>query len=354
MKTRVALFLLIAAIVPSLNGCGNAPQQNTSTMTHSAARPTATLGRNSAPGYQEIRSNIARLLSEIQTAYATATPSTAEADTYEKDLTAYIGGLKGKKVDAWQGWVLEVLPGPQGSYTATIDMDEFYEVEPPLGFEYRGIRLIGLTDVVLSNLSKESAEKVSAGQKVEISGTIKGMEGLASDDTDKPAVDPSVRLAVILMESKVTPLKSENAGSSLADDYKSAVITLKHPVCGMASSHCYTYNLIVYGTGKVVYTEEDWSTGQVNRTETANVSEEKVRELVAEFDKIRYFSLKDDYSSYDMSDASSATTSITLGAKRKSTFHYHGDMSAPKELSDLESKIDELYKPTEATPTISP
>jgi len=38
----------------------------------------------------------------------------------------------------------------------------------------------------------------------------------------------------------------------------------------------------------------------------------------------------------------SAFTSLTIDGDKKTVRHYHGDLSAPKELTILENKIDEI------------
>lgn len=145
MKVRNPSFFLCAIFVLSLIGCGQNPQA-TPSPSRDSAKPISTHSLNAAPSYKEVRIGIARIWRASEAAYATATPVSDERG-YEKQLDDYAGKLKGKKVEAWQGWVLQTHEGTQGTYTITVDMDEYYEVDPPLGFEYRGIRLIGLADV---------------------------------------------------------------------------------------------------------------------------------------------------------------------------------------------------------------
>jgi hypothetical protein len=76
-----------------------------------------------------------------------------------------------------------------------------------------------------------------------------------------------------------------------------------------------------------------------------------VRKLIAEFERIDYFSLDD---KYDISnrkscpnaatDHSSAITSITIGGKSKQIHHYHGCEGNPilEKLTALEDKIDQI------------
>ena len=72
----------------------------------------------------------------------------------------------------------------------------------------------------------------------------------------------------------------------------------------------------------------------------ATISPEQVKELVAEFDRIHYFSFPN-FTDYDVTDMPSANTSITIHGMTKTVDHYYGDRDAPKELFELEAKIDE-------------
>jgi hypothetical protein len=61
-----------------------------------------------------------------------------------------------------------------------------------------------------------------------------------------------------------------------------------------------------------------------------------------EFEKADYFSLNDSYTKFGKSDMPSANTAISLGGQTKAIKHYLGDISAPKKLTELEDKIDEI------------
>jgi outer membrane protein assembly factor BamB len=141
-----------------------------------------------------------------------------------------------------------------------------------------------------------------------------------------------------------TAVQSE-ATRETPDDLRGVEMSLFQPVCGMGMISCYSYTLTVYGNGAVVYVEKEseWSgTPVVPFTKTYQVSEEKVRSLLAEFYKLDYFSLKDNYTRHDWTDCSSSTTSLKVGVSRKTIDHYHCDGSAPQGLSELEAKIDDI------------
>lgn len=115
------------------------------------------------------------------------------------------------------------------------------------------------------------------------------------------------------------------------------VITLERTVC---FGVCPEYKLTVYGNGTVVY--EGKSGVRIEGRRTIAISEEKVRQLLSEFSKIDYFSLNDSYEDFMATDMPSAFTSLTVDGKTKTVRHYHGDFNAPKELTELEDKIDEI------------
>jgi len=86
----------------------------------------------------------------------------------------------------------------------------------------------------------------------------------------------------------------------------------------------------------------------------AQIPIEKVAELIAEFERIKYFSLKDRYAKTEdgcrgvWTDQGGADTSITVNGKTKTIAHYHGcsyeplGLAYPTELTALENKIDEV------------
>ena len=120
-------------------------------------------------------------------------------------------------------------------------------------------------------------------------------------------------------------------------DLEEVVITLERTVC---FGVCPEYKLTIYGDGSVIY--EGTRFVMVEGKRTITISEEKVRQLLSEFKKIDYFSLNDNYEEFMATDMPSAFTSLTVDGKTKTVRHYHGDFSAPKELTELENKIDEI------------
>ena len=75
---------------------------------------------------------------------------------------------------------------------------------------------------------------------------------------------------------------------------------------------------------------------------TAKLPAAKLAALAEAFKRADYFALADKYESYDVTDHPSAITSYSDGKREKTIHHYHGDRSAPEQLSELEGRIDEL------------
>ena len=77
---------------------------------------------------------------------------------------------------------------------------------------------------------------------------------------------------------------------------------------------------------------------KITGTQTTQLSQDKIKQLVDEFYRIDYFSLKDEYTA-GITDLPTTITSITIDGKTKKVVNYYG---APKKLDELENKIDEI------------
>ena len=148
----------------------------------------------------------------------------------------------------------------------------------------------------------------------------------------KALVAITILIALMLIIVSCTPHQTPTPS-----DLKEVVITLERTEC---FGTCPVYRLTVYGYGAVIY--EGIRFAQVQGTIQTTISEEKIRQLVSEFQRVDYFSLRDSYEERNVTDMPSAFTSLTVDGKIKTVRHYHGDLSAPKELTELEDKIDEI------------
>ena len=146
-----------------------------------------------------------------------------------------------------------------------------------------------------------------------------------------------VSLILLIVPITATGCTGNQTATPASSDLEDVVITLERTAC---KGTCPVYKLTIYGSGTVIYEGKDYVTtkGKVEST----INEGKIAQLVAEFEKIDYFSLNDSYVERVITDAPSAITSITLGGETKSITHYHGDLNAPEELEELEDKIDEI------------
>ena len=114
------------------------------------------------------------------------------------------------------------------------------------------------------------------------------------------------------------------------------LITIERESC---FGSCPAYSAQIYADGTVIYV--GISDVKVTGKRQHKISETKVKELIAAFEKVNYFSLKDKYQSDEngmsMTDLPTTTTSISIKGKQKKVVNYY---CAPKELSELEDFID--------------
>lgn len=132
------------------------------------------------------------------------------------------------------------------------------------------------------------------------------------------------------------------------------MITLERTVC---FGTCPDYKLTITADGAVVF-----KGGRFVKKEGATIksaiSNDRLKQLMAEFDRVKFFSLEDNYSDNRRvcdelwTDNPSAFTSIRINGKSKTINHYHGcrGPKVPKELTELENKIDEIVNTAQWLP----
>jgi acetamidase/formamidase len=122
-------------------------------------------------------------------------------------------------------------------------------------------------------------------------------------------------------------------------------ITLERTAC---FGSCPIYKLAIASDGTITFVGERFTKTQ--GIATGRISASDFRRLVAEFEKIDYFSLPSDFSPGTkvcpqmVTDMPSAITSIRLKGKSKTVSHYYGcgDSGVLPKLTALENKIDEV------------
>lgn len=125
---------------------------------------------------------------------------------------------------------------------------------------------------------------------------------------------------------------------------KDTLITLERTVC---YGTCPSYKITIEANGAVTFEGRQFvkTVGSVKST----ISQQRLRELLAAFDKIGYFDLRDRYNEPEdgckqwATDNPSAITSIRINGKSKSVSHYYGcrGLNVLAELKKLEQAIDD-------------
>jgi hypothetical protein len=131
------------------------------------------------------------------------------------------------------------------------------------------------------------------------------------------------------------------------------VITLERTGC---FGTCPMYTLNIDAAGKVVF-EGKMYVKTEGRVES-KITEGQLQDLIAQFDRIKYFTLRDKYEDRKdgcptaWTDMPGAITSIKARGKYKSISHSYGCRERgaesplgrvfPRELTELEAKIDEI------------
>jgi len=139
-----------------------------------------------------------------------------------------------------------------------------------------------------------------------------------------------------------TPMTSPNENV-----FSDLVITMERTAC---HGTCPIYKLTINGDGNVIYQGQDFV--EIEGEQTASLSPAQIQDMVSAFEETKFFTLTD-YTNEDTTDSPTVITSITLNGKTKTVHHYYGDNSAPQELFDLESKIDEITNSKQWTDSVT-
>ena len=138
---------------------------------------------------------------------------------------------------------------------------------------------------------------------------------------------------IILLVVSLIYLYSQLTQPPKPTEFGDVLITLERTAC---FGTCPVYKLSISGDGKVVY--EGIRFVNITGTQTTQISQDKIKELVDEFYNIGYFALKDKYDA-PITDMPTTITSIAIDGRIKKVGNYYG---APKKLDELENKIDEI------------
>lgn len=169
----------------------------------------------------------------------------------------------------------------------------------------------------------------------------------------------SVLCAIVLMAAacqrgQVNTRATDLEAARIPED---ALITLERKPDFFSS--CPFYKLTISADGTVgieprAYNNEYKEKVVSGNIITSRISQEQLKQLISEFEKIDFYSLKntfDDPSKNNRNDcpthvfdSSTTVTSITINGKSKEVQHYHGcqGTQALAGLTNLENKIDEV------------
>ncbi len=133
------------------------------------------------------------------------------------------------------------------------------------------------------------------------------------------------------------------AGAQASSD-KTDTITLERTAC---FGTCPIYKVTITSDGSVSFQGVRFTKTQ---SATGKISRRAFRRLAREFEKIKYFSLPDDFTPGTkncpnvMTDMPSANTAIHLKGKSKTVSHYYGcgNSGVLPNLTALETKIDQV------------
>ena len=115
------------------------------------------------------------------------------------------------------------------------------------------------------------------------------------------------------------------------------IITLERTIC---CGRCPVYKLTIFGNGSVMYNGLEFVA--IAGRHAANISKDKIQQLIAAFKKAGFFSLNNSYVEFMGIEDPFVITSLTINGKKKRVRHYLGDRSAPRQLKILEDEIDKI------------
>lgn len=155
-----------------------------------------------------------------------------------------------------------------------------------------------------------------------------------------------VMITILLLTALCAMPPATARSQALQDiDLKNLLITMKQENhCGCISC-CPTYSVSITGDGTVTY--EGIDAVNVTGKQVYSIQIDQLEELVREFYRVDFFSLKDKYTFIDNGDgtrtfidhASPVTISITIKGRTKSVYDFFG---APEKLKELQKKIYEI------------
>lgn len=146
---------------------------------------------------------------------------------------------------------------------------------------------------------------------------------------------------------RALPLANPTAIPSSQEIPEDLVITLERTVC---YGICPSYKLTIKANGAVAFDGREFvkQKGLIH----SKISQDRVRSLVSEFEKTKFFSLRNSYSTTGdgcqevYTDHPSVTIAILMNGRTKQVRHYQGcrGISVLETLTNLETLIDKVVE----------
>lgn len=168
---------------------------------------------------------------------------------------------------------------------------------------------------------------------------------------EKDTIAPNSNASAVTPTPTSAPIKTERIS-----DARDVLITLERGAC---FGRCPQYKVSISGDGKVIF--EGKENTKVKGKAEAELTEDEVKMLVEEFDKIRFFDLNDRYDQTNCpnaaTDQSTVLISLKVGDKNRSISHYTGCVEGdeapykpyPAGLLTLENMIHDVVESLELT-----
>jgi hypothetical protein len=142
---------------------------------------------------------------------------------------------------------------------------------------------------------------------------------------------PLICLALLLLSG------CGGAAPALSPRHPDLEVSIEREAC---FGSCPVYGLTVSGDGSMSFRGED--NVLMTGTHTSSLSPESIEELVQAIEEAGYFDLRNQYTAEEVTDRAYTTTTVRLDGKTKTIRHYHGDLSAPEQLTNFEKTIDRI------------
>ncbi len=143
-------------------------------------------------------------------------------------------------------------------------------------------------------------------------------------------------IAITIVTISPSILESDNVSNNQSE-FEGLHIKLERTGC---EGFCPAYSVELFGNGTVFFNGFDYTA--VKGKHTSQISQQEIKELVDEFDKINFFDLQEAYDVYRF-DVPITTTSVSIEGKTKIVKHSVSP-NVPEELLDLERKIEETAR----------